>query len=856
MRGRVLSDAFQGAGPRRTHPDPWQAPPYRILYHGRRVKLPMKRVLGAGARGPTLRAQPRTAATRAKRTVFSTAARAPCVLLLAAGLAAVSARAADSTPGASHADAYWQPRAELSAGRERRLPPWCAGAYVERAYPQPRLSEPASFPARLRADRAHYRTGDSAELIGQVVIEQGNRVLAGHRATLQEPSRRVAFPDGVTLSEPGVAMTAATADIETGGGAGRLTDVEFVLFDTELRGDAADVERTGEAWTFSGTRFTRCEPGSNTWEVAAAHLSVEDDTSFARARNAVVKVKGVPVFYVPRLRIPLSGERQSGFLFPSAGTSRDDGVRVELPYYLNLAPNYDATLTALHASERGTGLGVEARHLSRGTSTNGTGAFLPKDRRHDGQFDRDDFELQALPGPFEPADRWVAGIDHRGRFGGATTHIDAAAVSDSDYFRDMGRGLAVSSRAYLTRFAEARYASGGFSAGITGLGFQMLEQRREPYRRVPEIDLAYAGDAVGPVEWSLATIWTAFDHPNADHPGIPGGQRLHLEPRVRLPLTRPWGFLALGGGYRYTGYDLDDGPRRFDATPERGIAFGDIDAGLFFERDTRMLGTALIQTLEPRIHYLKQQYADQRHLPRFDASVPSFSVPQLFRRNRFSGLDRIGDENRLAVGLTSRLIDFDSGREYLRATVGTIAHFEDRRVTLTNALADADRHVTSPVAAELAVSAGAFSAAAGITWDPADAEEDEIGLSLQYRRDNRRILNVGHRKRRLSRVDQGNVSFVWPLSTHVSALGKWNYDFEIDRTNEALLGLEYSNCCWQVRVMYHRHVEPHAAFTVAEADDDEGFLLQFVFRGLAGFGNGVERVLARGIKGYREEADF
>ena len=256
----------------------------------------MKRVLGASARGRTLRAQPRTAATRAKGTVFATAARASAVLLLVAA----PALAADSTPGASHAAAHWQPRADLPAGRERRLPPWCAGAYVERAYPRPRHSEPASFPARLRADRAHYRTGDRAELTGQVVIEQGNRVLAGDRATLQEPSRRVAFPDGVTLSEPGVAMTAATADIETGGGAGQLTDVEFVLFDTELRGDAADVERTGEAWTFSRTRFTRCEPGSDTWEIAAAHLSLEDDASFARARNAVVKVKGVPVFYAPR----------------------------------------------------------------------------------------------------------------------------------------------------------------------------------------------------------------------------------------------------------------------------------------------------------------------------------------------------------------------------------------------------------------------------------------------------------------------------------------------------------------------------------------------------------------------------
>ena len=765
-------------------------------------------------------------------------------------------RGEEATPEAELARDHWKPRQELPARHAAALPPWCRGAYVERAHPEPRDADSSLFPVRATADRVLHRSGAGTELIGNVVVSQGNRLLHGPRAVLRRNPGRIELPDGGALSEPGIALTGARVDIEADATRARLSDVEFVLFDTEFRGTAQAVERRDGAWSFSRAHLTRCGPDSNAWAVSAGRLAVEEDASLARARNATVRVRGVPVFYAPRLRIPLSAERQSGLLFPSAGTSKDAGLRLELPYYLNLAPNYDATVTARHASKRGTGAEVEARHLSRFTRTAATGAFLARDRRYDGRVDRDDFRALGLPGRFEPADRWLFGVDHVGHFGAATTRIDSVAASDDDYFRDMGTGLAVTSRAYLTRFAEARYARDGLSAGISGLGFQMLEERREPYRRLPEIDVGYAGAMAGPLEWSLATVWTAFDHPEPDAVAIPGGRRLHVEPRLRLPLLRSWGFLNVGGGYRYTGYDLDDAPVRIDGTPERGIAYGDIDAGLFFERDARIGGTSLVQTLEPRIHYLRQQFAEQADLPRFDAAAPTFSIPQLFRRNRFSGLDRIGDANRVAVGVTSRLLHPDTGREYVQASIGTIAHFDDRRVTLRGAPLDAERHVTSPVAAEFASRFGRFSAAAGITWDPADAEEDELGVSVQYRSDNRRIVNVGHRKRRLSGIDQGDVSFVWPVGGRVSALGKWNYDFELDRTNEALLGVEYADCCWRVRILYQRHVEPRSIYTVTEADDDEGILLQFVFRGLAGFGAGVERVLARGIKGYREETGW
>ena len=777
-------------------------------------------------------------------------------IAFALALAAPPVHGQGPVAGEELARTYWKPRSELPARRAAALPSWCRGAYVERAYPEPRASDPSRFPVRAAADRARYLAGESADLVGGVIITQGNRLIRGPRATLRQDAGRIELPAGGSLSEPGIALTGAQTQVWTDTPRASMTDVEFLLFGTEFRGSARTVERQGETWSLSGARLTRCGPDSDAWEVAAGYLAIERDAGFARARDATVRVRGVPVFHAPRLRIPLSAERQSGFLFPSAGTSKDAGIRLELPYYLNLAPNYDATVTARHASKRGTGAEVETRHLSGASRTEATGAFLAGDRQYDGRFDRDDFRSLGLPGPFEPADRWLAGLDHTGYFGGATTRIDGVAASDDDYFRDMGTGLAVTSRAYLTRFAEARYSRGGVSAGISGLGFQMLEERREPYRRLPEIDIGYTAARAGPFEWSLATVWTAFDHPEPDDVAIPGGQRVHVEPRIGLPMLRSWGFLNLGAGYRYTGYDLDAAPRRGDGTPERGIAFGDVDAGLFFERDTRIGATPIIQTLEPRIHYLRQQFADQRDLPRFDASVPSFSIPQLFRRNRFSGLDRIGDDNRVAVGVTSRFLHSDTGREYVRREHRH--HRPLRRSPRDAPGRTGGRRPPRHVARRRRVR-GHARALLG-------RRRHHLGPRRRRGGRTRRLVAVPprqppHRQRgtpqapALAHRPGRRVVRMAPRQARLG-LGKWNYDFEIDRTNEALLGFEYADCCWQVRLLYHRHVEPRSIYTVTEADDDEGILLQFVFRGLAGFGAGVERVLSRGIKGYREETGW
>ena len=600
----------------------------------------------------------------------------------------------------SAVETHWLPRAELDSGRISGIPANCGGMYVERDYPEPLGAPSGSFPARLRGDRLVYTRDGSAEFTGAVSFEQGNRRLEGERAVVRDIGgrREVSFPDGLRFSEPGLALAGVSATFDTAGERVRVEDVDFVLFAPEFRGTAAVVERTDAALSVASTRLTRCEPGVDTWRVETGRISIEKGDAFARARDVVVKLKGVPIFYSPWLRIPVSADRQSGFLFPDAGIAGDDGADLATPFYLNLAPNYDATLVPRHVSDRGTGLTAEFRHLNGFAETTVVVAVLPRDRLYGGGAGEE------LVDPDIASNRWLSRLSHRGGFGHFATFVDYAAVSDRDYFRDLGTDQEVVSQGHLRRFAEIRYARGGLSAGLSAQAFQMLERRREPHRRVPALDLTYSGRVMGALGWTLGASWTAFDPPGDS--ARMAGERAHLESRLQLPFLRSWGFLKLGAGYRHTSYALNATPAGADATPERSIAFGDVDGSLFFDRD---VGERTVWTLEPRGYYLYQSYEAQDTLPLFDTSFTTFSYPRLFRRDRFSGLDRIGDANQLSVGVTSRLMDGGTGRERLRASLGRIFFFEDQRVTLRGPLDGYDPRSASAFAAELAARVGAFT---------------------------------------------------------------------------------------------------------------------------------------------------
>ena len=703
---------------------------------------------------------------------------------------------------------------------------------------------------RLAAGELRSRSGENTVASGGVVVLQGERRLDAPAIAIDESTERASSEGPLHVREPGLHLLGHRATMNLASGAALLEDAEIVLPELGWRGRARRIDRREDAVSLTAASFTRCPPADGTWLLRAAAIEVDEGERFATARHARLNLGRVPVFYAPYLRFPVQRGRSSGFLFPSIGDDR--GIDIAVPYYLNLAPHYDATLVGRYMARRGAGVEAEFRHRGRRTRTELAGAFLPTDDDYDGELSRRDF-IAGSEAEFAPADRWLLDVDHRGRIFGLHTLVEYAAVSDNDYFSDLGAGfasghgtdLAVASRVQLERRAEVRYVGERLFARFWGQSFQRLEPGREPYRRLPELQLGYAGDLWGPLGWTLGASWSSFA---SDSPigGVSGGRRLHLEPRLRLPFSKPWGRFSLGAGLRHTAYDVS-GPASIPTT-RRDIRLASADGVLFFERETKR--TARLQTLEPRVQYFYQSHARQDHLPRFDATRLTFSYRQLFHDNRFAGVDRIGDANRLAFGATSRLLNAASGRELLAASIGGIAHLRDRRVVLSGAPGEDETRRFSAIAGELRGSLGPVRLGGTLAWDANDNTLDEAQLAVSYQRDARRLVNASIRRRKGSATRQTDFAVYWPVARHWSVFGRWNHDWHFGQTIEAFAGFGYANCCLEAKLLWHRTIDAPRNRLSPEVGTDQGVLLQIALRGLAGVGGGVDGRLARGIKGF------
>ena len=764
---------------------------------------------------------------------------------------------------------YWLPREQLAAARRAALPDWCEGEYRSVAQPVATSIDPSTLPIQAEADSARYFIDDRLELEGDVEIVRGNRRVRTDSAVVFEASERAEVQGNVRLEEPGLVLLGDGAEVELTNDSAQLDQVAFLLTEAGLRGSADSVvQNEGGDLVIDRGSVTRCDPGSNTWRIDSRSITVDEGAVWGTARGATLRIKDVPVFYLPYMRFPVDDARQSGWLFPDLGYSGQDGFQIAAPYYVNIAPDWDATVTPRLLTERGLGVEGELRHLNRYGDYRLGGAFLPNDDQFNGVLNLDDFRDEFPGGEFEKADRWLLSGEHNGgisgRLGRLDTTVDYTAVSDPDYFRDLGTGLSVSSRVELERRAGVRYRygdkaapSGELDARLWTQRFQRLDEiATEAYQRLPQFDLNYSRALAGPVEFSLTAQAASFDRTNDDLSGISRivGERYHVQPEIRLPLQWPHAFAQFSGGFRYTAYDLRDVPVGFDERPERSIGFASADGGLFFERPLTLFGTSLIQTLEPRVFYLYQEREAQDELPLFDVTRLRFNYSQLFRRNRFSGLDRISDANQLSVGVSSAFVSATSGREYVRASVGQIFFFRDRTVTDLAALQDDDRHSSSAIAGQLQARLARFwNLSTGVIWDPNDNTIDESLFSLGYRKNNRRIANFGYRQGGPTALDQTDLSFLWGVSRRISVIGRWNYDLRSNRTIEGFAGLEYNDCCWQMRLIARRFIERRSVALIDQVEPDKGVFFQFVFKGLAGFGTKIDTLMQRGIRGYRPD---
>ena len=455
-------------------------------------------------------------------------------------------------------------------------------------------------------------------------------------------------------------------------------------------------------------------------------------------------------------------------------------------------------------------------------------------------------------------DRYLASFEHISQFT-PNLKLDLLynKLSDENYFEDLGDGLGLSSTQYVERHGDLSYQTDHWDFLARAQSFQIADESLpkidKPFKRIPQVklDSSYY-DLPGGFNFSSESEWVQFKHDDKID-----GDRSHVGIELERPFESNAYFIRPGARLTHTEYDLNrrDG---LDDKPSRSLPSAHLDAGLIFEKNLE--NSAHIQTLEPRLYYLHTPFRNQNDIPVFDSAEYEFGFEQLFRDDRFTGSDRIGDADRLSVGLTTRVLDLEDGDEIFRASIGRIFHFRDRKVTLPGELREGED--SSEVAAELKI--GLYDRWEAITstlYDTHDDHTERSSVRFQYHSENNFILNMGYRYRRRDiepidpisnrreSLEQSDISMVLPINEHWRAVTRWNYDLQEKRNLEQLVGVEYDTCCWKLRLAGRRYNQN------TDEDYNNSIELQLVLKGLGQIGSPIGELLERGVRGYDARDD-
>ncbi|WP_299178315.1 LPS-assembly protein LptD [uncultured Neptuniibacter sp.] len=707
----------------------------------------------------------------------------------------------------------------------------CAGRYIEPTFPIEGDEHLDNPPVYLEAEESSTILGGLTQLQGQVRIRQGDRRLSASAAELDQVTNKARLEGNVRFREPGLLMLSDEAQIDTTTSEAIFTNAQYVIHEEGLRGTADRVIRLeDERLRLEKGKYTYCPPYSEAWQLSADNIVLNKAEGFGEAEDAVLRVGGVPIIYAPYFTFPIDDTRRSGFLYPSVSYSKDSGVDIAVPYYFNIAPNIDDTLTPRYISDRGLLLENELRYLNGWADNILSTAYLHKDDTTDDK-------------------RWLFDLNHKGHFAGNWyTNIDYTALSDNEYFDDLSPNLEVARENHLDQRADVEYRAANWSLRARVHDYQTIEGTA-PYQLMPQITLKGSESFSDELSLAYEAEVTRFDR---DIEGLTGanritGDRRFIQPTLSYNWQRPWGYIKPRLSLWSSSYSLDNQLSGYSDSPNIFTTIASIDSGLYFDRDMSNGG---LHTLEPRLFALYVPEEDQDAVPDFDTANYTFNYNYLFRENRFSGKDRIGDAQQISLGLTTRYITED-GFEKGTFSVGQAYYFADREVQLSrNAAAD---------------TVGQSDLATLGTWyltpnlrtyldtilDHRDYKVQSSTLGLKYKSDIDHIVDFRYRFTDLKR-EQTDLSFIWPLSQNWTSMGRLLYDIKGNETEEATLGLEYESCCWKVSFAGRQWLdgtEPDGSNKY-----DIGVFLQLTLKGLGSFGSGNSGFM-NDIIGYEEREE-
>lgn len=715
----------------------------------------------------------------------------------------------------------WYPYAD-STGQS------CRGRYVEPDY----QLDAEGDSLRLDADQSQTQLGGLTRLQGDVLIRQKGHYLRSNSAELDQVANLAQLSGDVQYREPGLLLSGQLAQTNTLSGETVFTSAEYVLHEPEIRGAADRIIRLQDnRIRMENGSYTTCPPDEAGWRIAADSVVLDPNRGFGEAKHAVLEVGDTPILYFPYFYFPIDDKRHSGFLFPTIGYSSGDGLELAIPYYFNLAPNYDDTFTPRLFTERGLLLENEFRYLdSYGEQSLSTG-YMFDDSKTD-------------------EDRWLLGLNHTGSRDAWSSTVDFTSVSDSQYFDDLGTSLEVDRQSHLDKKASATYQQADWSVTATAHSYQTIDSSKAPYRRLPQLSLQGSrDDFAGDLEFEYLASMTRFDRDISALSGVDRvtGDRIHLQPSLSMPMLWPWAHLTPKISYAMTQYSLDNQVAGQQSSIDRSVGIFSIDSGLVFEKPTHFGASEFTQTLEPRAFLLYIPEETQDGIPDFDTSEADFSYSGLFRENRFNGIDKIGDSQQLSLGLSSAFYETD-GFERARFSVGQAYYFDDRTVQL-NGVTATDTERQSNIAGEASWNINKdLRVTLDTELDNGNLSVEESNLKLSYAPSLNKRFSFSYRHREDVR-QQTDLSFIWPLGTNWNILGHWQEDLENKQTPEALLGLEYASCCWKVRFAARQWIDDDS-----NGIEDSAIYLQFILKGLGSLGNSGNSTF-NDIIGFKEREE-
>ncbi|MCG2608230.1 LPS-assembly protein LptD [Acinetobacter sp. SM34] len=761
----------------------------------------------------------------------------------------------ESYPGQQFFEQYYvdksSPEAQQRQGQYLSSA-YCQGAWITPISPETQPADPENTTSTVTADYGHYDPNGDSVLEGNVLIDQQGRQIRADKITIDQTQTYANAQGRVQMAQGGLLAQSDQINYNLKTQQGDLNNSFYISEEQHAHGHAEKIARTSEnVVVMNNATYSTCPPDETpTWKIQANKITLNKETGRGETRGTKLYVKDVPILAVPYFNFPIDDRRTTGILTPSFGFSNDGGVELGVPVYLNLAPNYDATVTPRYIANRGAMLEGEFRYLTENFGSGMVwGGYLASDSKYNDQ-DRKDLHF---------LHNWQINDQF-------STNLEYNYASDKDYFSDLNNNPNSKTDLNLRRAWELNYKNGipGLKAQLKVEDFQTLDKtvpsEDRPYARLPQFLLNYKnGNPLG-LQYEFNNDTAYFKKDISDFNSTttePSGTRIYNDFAVRYNYRNPWSFVIPEISLRNinTFYDQNtiaaQNIRSSDETKSVTVPQFTLDTGLTFEKEGKYL-----QTITPRAFYAYSPYKNQDTYPNFDSTTASINYDQLFSPRRFYGHDRLEDNNFLSLGLSYSLFD-EIGLERLKTSVGQSFYFEDRRVSLNNESDqfDTERH-TGPVLSVSSQLSQNFTIGANSAW-MSNGDNAQRDLQLYYTGNQGNLYNLGYFYRkdipnRQKQYDQVVASFIQPVANNWRILGHAQYDLDNNVAREYLLGVNYESCCWGISVYGRSYYNDLDDVNADGVNAKRAIMAEVSLKGLGGFNKKLSSLLENRILGFNK----